>query len=76
MKCKVCKKDLVIPSRAYRNLESYNVGGSCIVASECCGTGYKVQMNVSYTTTLYEGDKEADDWGEKMKKGVKDPLAQ
>jgi hypothetical protein len=71
MKCKKCKKELVIPARAYLNLETYRVGGSCIVASECCGTGYEIQMNISYTTLLYEGAKEEDDWGVKMR-SVKD----
>jgi hypothetical protein len=66
MKCPNCKKDMVIPYRAYMNLESYNVGGYALVATECCGLGVLVKMNVSYSITLYDGYKEEDDWGEKI----------
>jgi RNase P subunit RPR2 len=63
MECKKCKKELVIPSNAYRNLESYKVGGSVLVASSCCNAGYILQMNVSYSAAEYNGEKEEDDWG-------------
>jgi len=63
MECKKCGKNVVIAENVYRNLESYKVGGSVLAASECCGAGFIVKMNVSYTTTPYEGDKTEDDWG-------------
>ena len=66
MKCPNCSKNLVIAERVYRNLESYSVGGSLLTVSECCGAGFTVNMNVSYTTTPYEGDKTEDDWGNKI----------
>ena len=61
--CKKCGKKLVLPARAYLNLERYKVGGSVMVASECCNSGYIVKMNVSYSTTEYEGSATEDDWG-------------
>jgi hypothetical protein len=66
MKCENCGKDLIIPSRAYLNLESYNVGGSIMTASDCCGAGYVVKMKVSYQVTKYTGDKTEDEWGTKL----------
>lgn len=66
-KCKYCGKPLIIPGRAYLNLESYRVGGSVNVTSECCEGAYTIQMNVSYTITQYEGKKNTDDWGVKYK---------
>lgn len=66
MKCKNCKKNVIIPEKAYLNLESYNVGGRCVVASDCCGTGYEIKMVVAYETKPYKGAKEIDDWGKKM----------
>ena len=68
MKCTKCGKDLVLPSRAYLNLETYNVGRSVMVASECCSTGYIIKMNISYKITEYTGDAEEDDWGVKLNK--------
>lgn len=68
MKCKKCGKRLVLPSRAYLNLESYNVGGSVMVASECCNTGYIIKMNVSYAVTEYTGEATEDDWGVELRK--------
>ncbi len=67
MKCKLCKKNVIIPQRSYLYLDTYNVGGSCVVASECCGAGYEIEMKVSYKTMPYKGNKTIDDWGDKMK---------
>lgn len=63
MKCKKCGKELVLPSRAYLNLETYKVGGSVMAASECCNTGYTIKMNISYSVTEYIGNETKDDWG-------------
>ncbi len=68
MKCTKCGKDLVLPNRAYLNLETYKVGGSVMTASECCNTGYIIKMNVSYKTTEYTGDAKEDDWGVELRK--------
>jgi hypothetical protein len=68
MECPKCGKSLTIAGNVYRNLESYGVGRSALTASECCGAGFIVKMNVSYTTTPYEGDKTEDDWGHKITK--------
>jgi hypothetical protein len=68
MKCTKCGKDLVLPSMAYLNLETYKVGGSVMAASECCNTGYIIKMNISYITTEYTGNAEEDDWGVKLRK--------
>ena len=68
MKCPKCKKELVLPNRVYANFEFYNVGGSSMVASECCNTGFVVKMKVKYKITKYTGDKQEDDWGVKLDK--------
>ena len=68
MKCTKCGKDLVLPTRAYLNLETYKVGGSVMAASECCNTGYIIKMNISYKTTEYTGNAEEDDWGVRLRK--------
>ncbi len=60
----------MLPSNAYRNLETYKVGGSVMVASECCNTGYIIKMNVSYTATEYTGDATEDDWGVELRKSA------
>ena len=67
MKCPKCKKDLIIPRRAYLNLESYNVGGTILVASDCCESPFLIKMKISYVTTEYTRDKTEDDWGTKFK---------
>ena len=67
MECPKCKKDLVLPNKAYLNLETYNVGGIVMVASECCSTGFIIKMNMSYETTEYTGHKKEDDWGVKLR---------
>jgi hypothetical protein len=71
MKCKKCKKELILPNRAYINLETYKVGGSVMTASECCNIGYVIKMEISYKITEYTGDKEEDDWGVKLNKSLK-----
>ena len=68
MKCKNCRKDIIIPRKAYLNLEHYNVGGSILVASECCNTGYTVRMEIGYKITEYTGKKTEDDWGKDLSK--------
>jgi len=68
MKCKICKKDVIIPRRAYLNLDTYKVGGSVLIASECCGVGYRIKMNISYSTTLHTGKEIEDDWGTELLK--------
>ena len=68
MKCPKCGKELVLPQRAYLNLETYKVGGSVLVASECCNTGFIIKMEISYKTTEYTGDNDEDDWGIKLRK--------
>jgi hypothetical protein len=68
MKCTQCGKDLVLPSKAYLNLETYKVGGAVMVASECCNTGYIIKMEVSYKVTPYTGDATEDDWGVDLSK--------
>jgi len=71
MECPKCKKELVISDRVYRNLETYSVGGAKLIASECCNSGFIVKMKVSYQITEYTGEREEDDWGNKIK--VNDP---
>ena len=66
MKCINCKKELVISDIPYLNLESYNVGGSCLTSSQCCNTGYILKMNITYKLTPYTGDETEDDWGNKI----------
>jgi len=68
MKCKKCGKDLVLPERAYVNLETYNVGGFALAASECCNTGYVIKMDIRYKVTEYTGSRKEDDWGIKLRK--------
>ena len=68
MKCPNCKKELVIPDVVYRNLENYSPGGTKLIASNCCSTGFLVRMNISYTTTLYTGNQTEDEWGTKLNK--------
>ena len=63
MECPNCKKELKIPNSVYRNLETYSVGGSKLIASECCKTGFIVKMKVSYQITEYTGDLKVDEWG-------------
>ena len=58
----------MLPRRAYLNLETYNVGGSVMAASECCNTGYIIKMNISYKVVEYTGTKKEDDWGVKLRK--------
>lgn len=58
----------MLPRKAYLNLESYKVGGSVMVASECCNTGIILKMNVSYTCTEYTGKQTEDDWGTELRK--------
>ena len=67
MKCPNCKKQIIIPRRVYLNLDTYNVGGTALTISECCNTAFNVEMIISYKTTLYEGNKSEDDWGNKIK---------
>lgn len=67
MICKSCGKELILPHTAYMNLETYNVGGRVVASSECCGTGYYIKMNISYTTEPYLGERKTDDWGRNMK---------
>ena len=68
MKCKNCSKELIIPSKIYLNLERYNIGGKMMIASECCGIGYEVKMEINFINTLYKGDKTSDDWGTELTK--------
>ena len=68
MKCPNCKKDISIPERVYRNLETYKVGGMALTISECCNAGFLVKMEVSYKTTPYTGIEKEDEWGYKIKK--------
>ena len=68
MLCPNCKKEIIIPNKAYLNLESYNIGGSVVVASECCNAGFIVKMNVNFKITPYTGLKNHDEWGVKLKK--------
>lgn len=63
MECPNCKKTVIIPRHAYLNLQNYNVGGSVLVSSECCGKGFNVKMNISYSITEYKGYKKEDNWG-------------
>lgn len=50
----------------FLNLETYNIRGYALITTECCGTGYLVKMNITYKITLYTGEKETDDWGNKI----------
>lgn len=69
MKCPKCKKELQIPDRAYLNFESYYAGGGTVlVASDCCGVGIVLQMEVSFSAAEYTGDRKEDDWGSKLSK--------
>lgn len=68
MECPNCKKELIIPRNAYRNLETYHPGGTVLVASECCGAGYLLKQNISYKLTPYTGDLEEDEWGREITK--------
>lgn len=61
--CPVCESSLKVPEKAYINLESYKVGGSVVVRTECCDHLINVRMNVSYEHTEYNGIKTEDDWG-------------
>lgn len=71
MKCPNCKKDIVIPTKAYLNLETYNVGGSVLVATNCCNFGVNIKKKISYEITPYIGNKIEDDWGNKIIKNDK-----
>ena len=67
MECPNCKKELVIPSNAYRNLEAYHQGGGMVlVSSECCNSGFLLKSRVTFSVTEYTGDKKEDDWGNKI----------
>ena len=66
--CDKCGKKIKIPNVAYLNLETYKVGGSVLIASECCKKGYYLKMNVSYSITPYEGSLGEDDWGTELNK--------
>lgn len=66
MKCPKCKKEVVIPNYAYRNVETYNT--VMLTASECCGTFYIVNRTVQFQVTKYTGDKTTDDWGINLNK--------
>ena len=68
MKCIKCGEEVDIPDRAYKNLETYNPGGTVTVASDCCGAGYTVSMEIHYKIYPYKGPKKEDDWGEKIYK--------
>jgi len=71
MECPNCKKDLRINPIAYMNLETYNVGGSVLTASECCGAGFTVRMKITYVSTQYQGEKKEDDWGVELTHKIK-----
>ena len=68
MYCLKCGNEIIIPSRVYRNLESYNTGGMAVTISECCNAAYLVKMVVKFQITEYNGNKKEDDWGNKIKK--------
>lgn len=67
MECPNCNKEIKIPNRAYLNLESYNVGGSILVATECCQSAVTLKMNVSYSILPYVGEQKEDGWGIEFK---------
>jgi hypothetical protein len=67
MECLNCKNELKINSGAYRNLESYHQGGGTVlVSSECCNSGFLLKSRVTFSITEYTGDKKEDDWGNKI----------
>ena len=65
MKCPHCGKQTKIPERAFGNVDTY--GGSVIVVTECCGKAVWLYQERTYGVTPYTGDKNIDDWGEKIK---------
>ena len=67
MKCLKCNKPIAIDPIVYRNLEIYNVGGSKLAVSKCCGAGFIVCMKVSYQIAEYTGELKEDDWGNEIK---------
>lgn len=61
MKCPVCKKELKIPERAYRNTDTY--GESCVVTTECCKTLINLCPRREWDAYRYSGSEIEDDWG-------------
>ncbi len=69
MKCPNCKKEVNFIAPVIRNLETYGTNGeSKMAVSSCCGTAFNVNMKITFTAEIYTGEKEEDDWGNKVKK--------
>lgn len=66
MDCPNCGKVLDFIAPVFRNLE--NFGGSCLGTTTCCGTAFKVSIIYKFDIKQYEGEKEKDDWGNKIDK--------
>lgn len=68
MICPNCGKEIILAPRVYRNLETYHIGGGSVLAvSECCGIGYKVNVETSFNLRPYDGPEKKDDWGDSIK---------
>jgi len=65
--CPKCGEPIKIPPRVFRNLESYR-SDYALSISECCGNAFVVKIITSFKITEYTGEKEEDDWGEKITK--------
>ena len=68
MKCPNCNKELVLQDVVYRNLEHYGTDGTTkLINSICCNTPFIVQKVVRFKAEVYMGNREEDDWGNKIK---------
>lgn len=61
MKCPICKKELVLPQYAWRNVENYRK--PVLVVTECCESPIMLGPDMRYTAEEYIGTRTEDDWG-------------
>lgn len=72
MECPKCKKQVSIPNKVYRYLETYNAdNGYALTISDCCCAGFIVNSQITFKITEYTGDKKEDDWGSKIKETIR-----
>lgn len=67
MNCPYCGKELKLPERVLRNVDSY--GRALVVTTKCCKRPLNVHPVREYTVSKYEGNHTVDDWGVPFKKG-------
>jgi len=65
MECPHCGDPLLIPPRAYRNVETYQK--SVAVTTECCGRMIRLCGKVVFSAMKEQDSRTQDDWGIKTK---------